>query len=146
MLTRPIFWALGALVLAAVILAACSGQPAATDIRAQMPEHIHNAPERVVASYEYAALNMDELAKYPCYCGCGNMGHTSNLSCYVQAVSGDGRISWDNHALGCGICVDIAQDVMRLKGEGWASRDVRQYIDSTYGSFGPGTNTPYPQS
>ena len=45
---------------------------------------------------------------------------------------------------GCGICVDIARDVMRLKQEGQSSLKVRQYIDAQYGSFGPSTNTALP--
>lgn len=73
------------------------------------------------------------------------MGHTSNLSCYIQDIAPDGAITFDNHANGCGICVDITQDVMRLKGEGWSSSAVRAYIDAQYSAFGPGTDTPLPQ-
>lgn len=137
--------ALGAMIVAVAILAV-SGQNT-TSIRQQMPAHIRNAPERVVAAYEYAATHGEELANHPCYCGCVYLDHTSNLSCYVQSVNPDGTIVWDNHALGCGNCVDIALDVQRLKTTGWSSPDIRDYIDQTYGSqYGPGTHTPYPTS
>ena len=69
------------------------------------------------------------------------MGHRSNLDCYVKQVNADGSIVFDEHAYGCGICVDITQDVMRLMREGKAARDIRAYIDATYSRYGPGTDT-----
>ncbi len=72
------------------------------------------------------------------------MGHTSNLSCYISAIEPDGSIVFDEHASGCGICVDITQDVMRLMREERTSQDIRAYIDATYSPFGPSTDTPLP--
>jgi hypothetical protein len=109
------------------------------------PDFVRNAPPAVKEAYQYAALYPDELAKYPCYCGCGKMGHTSNRSCYIKDIAADGRITFDDHAAGCGICVDITKDVMRLKSEGQSSKQIRAYIDAQYSSFGPSTNTPLPQ-
>jgi len=109
-----------------------------------LPDWAQNAPPRVRESYQYAVSHPDELAKYPCYCGCGPMGHTSNLSCYVQEFATDGSITYDSHAMGCGICVDITQDVMRLKAEGQSSPQVRAYIDAQYSPFGPSTDTAFP--
>lgn len=110
----------------------------------EMPDYVQSAPLRVRQAYEFAAQHPDDLAHQPCYCGCGNMGHTSNLSCYIRDIDDKGNITFDNHAAGCGICVDITQDVMRLKGEGWAALQIRQYVDATYSAFGPSTNTPLP--
>jgi len=134
------------LVFGSVVLVACGGRTAkeAASV-ANLPEWVRSAAPRVREAYAYAVSNPAELQKYPCYCGCGAMGHTSNLSCYVQDIAPDGTITFDNHANGCGICVDITQDVMRLKGEGWSSPDVRAYIDAHYSAFGPGTDTPLPQ-
>ncbi|MEZ4638161.1 MAG: PCYCGC motif-containing (lipo)protein [Caldilineaceae bacterium] len=56
----------------------------------------------------FVGANADVLSQFPCYCGCGPMGHGSNYACFWQR---EGVL--DTHALGCGICVDIAQDVMR---------------------------------
>lgn len=134
------------LAATAAVLAACGGNAAETPAGvALLPDWARSAPPRVRSAYEYAVNHPDELAKYPCYCGCGAMGHTSNLSCYIQDIAPDGAITFDNHANGCGICVDITQDVMRLKGEGWSSSAVRAYIDAQYSAFGPGTDTPLPQ-
>jgi hypothetical protein len=135
------------LLAGGLILAACGGSGASdapSASAAALPEWVRDAPARVREAYQYAAYNPDELRKYPCYCGCGAMGHTSNLSCYVQDIAPDGTITFDNHASGCGICVDITQDVKRLKAQGQSSPQVRAYIDAQYSSFGPGTNTPLP--
>jgi hypothetical protein len=73
------------------------------------------------------------------------MGHTSNLSCFVEDAGANAKnITFEQHAAGCGICVDIAQDVMRMTAEGKQASEIRQSIDATYGSFGPATDTPLP--
>lgn len=105
---------------------------------------IQDAPERVRQAYQYAVDHPDILAHQPCYCGCGAMGHTSNLSCFVREMAEDGTVKYDSHALNCGICVDIVQDVMRLTAQGMSQRDIRTYIDEKYSQFGPSTDTPLP--
>jgi hypothetical protein len=96
-------------------------------------------------AYRFALANPHALETVPCYCGCGGMGHASNLACFVQdAGSASTAAVFDQHAAGCGICVDIAQDVMRLSAEGEQPSAIRQYVDATYSSFGPGTDTPLP--
>jgi hypothetical protein len=135
------------LLAGCVILAACGGSSASdtpSASAAALPDWVRSSPSRVREAYQYAIANPDELSKYPCYCGCSAMGHTSNLSCYVQAIAPDGTITFDTHASGCGICVDITQDVKRLKAQGQSSLQVRAYIDAQYSSFGPGTDTPLP--
>jgi hypothetical protein len=130
-----------------LILAACgssNNSDTNTANVAMLPDWVRSSPPRVREAYQYAVANPDELSKYPCYCGCGAMGHTSNLSCYVQNIAPDGTITFDNHASGCGICVDITQDVKRLKAQGQSSPQVRAYIDAQYSAFGPGTDTPLP--
>jgi ferredoxin len=57
-------------------------------------------------------------------------------------VRPDGSIEFDGMSLGCGICIDIARDVMRLLDGGKALKDIRVYVDTTYSRFGPSTPTP----
>jgi hypothetical protein len=52
-------------------------------------------------------------------------------------VDDKGNIMFDNHALGCSICVDITQDVMRMLREGKSPQEARAYIDATYSKYGP---------
>ncbi len=135
---------LAALVLiATVLLSACAApaQGAATKsgqmTSSMLPQEMQSAPARVRAAYEFALSNPDALKNVPCYCGCGAMGHTSNLSCYVKERKADGNIVFDDHALGCSLCVDISQDVMRMTNEGKTPQAIRADIVAAYSKFGP---------
>ena len=134
------------LLLAVLALSACGGKAGSSGStsEADLPDFARKAPPRVKEAYKFAVNHPDELAKYPCYCGCGSMGHTSNLSCYISDQAEDGTATFDNHAAGCGICVDITQDVIRLRGEGQSAPEIRAYVDAQYSPFGPSTNTPLP--
>lgn len=136
------------LLLIGVALAACAGEttPYSLAPETTLPDFLSDAPARVREAYQFAAANPHALETVPCYCGCGAMGHKSNLQCYIHEVDAAGNVTFDNHAAGCGICVDITVDVMRLIKEGRSSTDIREYIDATYSAFGPSTDTPLPQS
>jgi len=64
-----------------------------------LPEFAQTAPPVVQEAYRFAVANPEVLSVIPCYCGCGRMGHTSNLGCYVR-YRADGSIEFDNHAFG----------------------------------------------
>jgi hypothetical protein len=102
-----------------------------------MPAEVHAAPMTVQEAYQFNVANPDVMEEIPCYCGCGNIGHTSNYDCYVSNVDNKGNIAFDNHALGCSICVDITQDVMRMLKDGKSPQEARAYIDATYSKYGP---------
>jgi hypothetical protein len=101
-----------------------------------MPAEVQSAPISVQQAYQFAAANPDLMKQIPCYCGCGSMGHTSNYSCYISSVDEKGLISYDDHALGCSICVDITQDVMRLIKDGKNVQEIKAYVDTTYSQYG----------
>lgn len=102
----------------------------------QMPAEVRSAPVAVQEAYQFASVNPDVMQNIPCYCGCGNIGHTSNYACYVSDVDAQGNIKFDNHALGCSICVDITKDVMRMLQDGKTPAEARTYIDATYAKYG----------
>jgi len=102
-----------------------------------MPADVQNAPVTVQQAYQFNVANPDVMTQIPCYCGCGSMGHTSNYSCYVTDVAANGKISYDTHALGCSICVDITQDTMRLLKQGKTVPEIKAYVDQTYAQYGP---------
>jgi len=122
-------------------LSACSPQNKSDDLNMlpaeQMPAEVQSAPVMVQQAYRFAAANPDLMKQIPCYCGCGDIGHTSNYDCYVAHVDDKGVITFDNHALGCSICVDITQDVMRMTRQGKSAQEIRTYIDATYSKYGP---------
>lgn len=47
--------------------------------------------------YAFAVQNADTLTWMPCTCGCGNLGHTSNRSCYVKDET-PSRVTFTSHA------------------------------------------------
>jgi len=108
----------------------------------RMPVEVKNAPAIVQQAYQFNVANPDVMTQIPCYCGCGAMGHTSNYACYVKDQDAAGVLAFDEHAIGCSICVDITHDVMRLLDEGRPLADIRQYVDQTYAQYGPSNMQP----
>ncbi len=132
------------LLLSSTVLIACRGNAASISgthnlgmaPMSGMPAEVKSAPSTVQQAYQFAAANPDVLKHIPCYCGCGKIGHTSNYACYVKSVDDKGAITYDDHALGCSICVDITQDTMRLLKQGKTVTEVRAYVDQTYAQYG----------
>lgn len=137
-----ILLALGALL----VLTGCGAGTSSVSLApaSMLPDFASQAPPRVRDAYRYAIAHADDLEQYPCYCGCNTMGHMSNLGCYIQEIDAGGEITFDNHAIGCGICIDITQDVMRMRAEGRSAQEIRAYVDNTYSAYGPSTDTPLP--
>jgi hypothetical protein len=103
----------------------------------QMPAEVQSAPVIVQQAYQFAVANPEVVKNIPCYCGCGNVGHTSNYNCYVYSADDNGKVTYDYHALGCSICVDITRDVMRMLKDGKSPQEARSYVDATYSKYGP---------
>jgi hypothetical protein len=139
---------LAVMLLFSTGLSACSSSSAlaGTDLKMhplnQLPDHIRQAPVQVREAYQFAVANPDLVEAVPCYCGCAPAGHDSNYDCYVADVTAGGEVIYDNHALGCSICVDITLDVMRLTVEGEPIEDIRTVIDRTYSQYGPSNMPP----
>ena len=101
---RWVLW----VALLAVALSACSSaaQPGAATGKvkmapaSQLSPELQKAPPKVREAYQYALANPELLQRIPCYCGCGSIGHTSNLDCYVKEVKRDGKVVFEDHALG----------------------------------------------
>ncbi len=102
----------------------------------KLPGEIRSAPVAVRTAYQFAAANPEVLKGIPCYCGCARIGHTSNYSCYVSGVDAQGGVTFDNHALGCSLCVNITEDAMCLLQEGKTTPQIKAYVDTTYSKFG----------
>lgn len=131
---------LAAATLFVATLGACSTSPQATVQKMQpmdgMPAAVRSAPATVRTAYQFAAANPEVMKHIPCYCGCGSIGHTSNYACYVSGVDSRGTIIFDNHALGCSLCVDITQDALRLSNEGKTVPEIKAYVDAAYSKYG----------
>lgn len=134
------------LALLPFLLAGCGSSQQAIVLAANeaLPAFLSAATPRVRDAYRFAVANPHMLEQIPCYCGCEKIGHTSNLGCYIDSATAGGAIVYDRHASGCGICVDITQDVMRLAQTGQSLWEIRAYVDAQYSRFGPSTDTPLP--
>ena len=64
------------------------------------PAQYLRAAAPVREAYSWAIAHEPTLRFIPCYCGCGEDGHTSNYSCYVQQVMAGGRVILDPHGFG----------------------------------------------
>ncbi len=131
------------LSLLAGLLSACSSPSASANEKdlamapmSDMPAQVQSAPLVTRQAYQFAAANPEVMKHIPCYCGCGTIGHTSNYSCYVSNVDSKGTLTFDDHALGCSICVDITQDAMRLLRQGKDVQSIKAYVDQTYSRYG----------
>jgi len=116
-----------------------SAQAAAWAVR---PAYTHTTA-RTEEAYQYAMEHPLVLQWMPCYCGCGGVGHASNLDCYFEPSAG-GSIVFEEHASYCGICVDITLRTKQLANSGAALASIRTAIDAEFGGAGPGTDTERP--
>ncbi|HSJ36560.1 MAG TPA: PCYCGC motif-containing (lipo)protein [Acidimicrobiia bacterium] len=74
-----------------------------------------DVPPGLAAHYQAAQDHSDIFETVPCFCGCEEMlGHRHLGDCFVRA---DGQ-GLEAHALGCGVCLGEAQQVMDLLAAG----------------------------
>ncbi|MCO6453502.1 MAG: hypothetical protein J5I90_22160 [Caldilineales bacterium] len=95
------------LLVPLLALTACAGgeRPAATEVKlapeSALPADLRDAPAEVKEAYRFAIANKELLEQIPCFCGCVDVGHTSNYACYVAEDGGPGTfLQFDSHALG----------------------------------------------
>ena len=104
--------------IAAATAAACTAQAARPDsadptARATMadalladpalgvwPAAYRSATEPTREAYRYAIDRPDVLQWMPCFCGCVNDGHESNVDCFVRTRLAEGRVVLDAHGFG----------------------------------------------
>jgi hypothetical protein len=71
------------------------GDKVQTRPRGQLPVFADSADLRTL--YKFAVENPQVLSFMPCTCGCADLGHTSNRSCYVKAETPD-KVTFTSHA------------------------------------------------
>lgn len=103
------------------------------------------ADMRTEEAYAFALSAPDALQWIPCYCGCGAMGHTSNLDCFFKrTMAGLSSLDFEEHASFCKVCVDEALIVKQMLADGHSMREIRTAIDGQFGNLAPGTSTELP--
>lgn len=130
----------GAAVAAAVVLALAPWASSASRTRSDLENvlDLSTQPAEMVASYRFIERHPAMAKQIPCYCGCGKaIGHRNLLDCFVI-----GPGVYSDHASGCMVCGNEANDVRRLADEGQGAREIRDWIDAEYSKYGPPTDTP----
>ncbi|ETT59999.1 hypothetical protein C172_24233 [Paenibacillus sp. FSL H8-457] len=97
-----------------------------------------------VKEYNAAILHAGHLAFMPCFCGCGDAGHSSNLNCYY-AQEEDGRLTPTTHAKFCQTCLDVTNMYLGGRQQGLSLKEIRQSVDRAYEGIKP-TDTPMPMN
>lgn len=118
------------------------GLPGAADAWAHRPAFT-KVTAMTEEAYAYALSHPQIVQWMPCYCGCGAMGHRSNLDCYFKPSS-DGQITFEEHASYCDVCVQITLKTKELMAQGASVHGARQAIDALFGGTAPGTPTEVP--
>ena len=96
-------------------------------------------PDVVRAVYEFSARHPEVLEYVPCFCGCERGGHNNNDDCFIAKRDASGRVAaWEAHALGCEICLDVAQQAMQMHNSGASVSDIRAAIEKKYAGVGNG--------
>ena len=101
----------------------------------------------VRATYEFAARHPEVLEYVPCFCGCERGGHKGNHDCFIAGRDANGRVTtWDSHAIGCEVCLDVAYDAMQMHNSGTSVWAIRDAIEKKYAPHYEGhTPTPMPK-
>jgi len=107
------------------------------------PDFVRTNPTTEEA-YAWALYHPEVLRWVPCYCGCGAMGHRSNLDCYLKPGAPGVPTAFEEHASYCDICVRTTLLAKQLRAEGKTLREIRAVVDRTFGGSAPGTPTDLP--
>jgi len=112
----------------------------------ETPWYVTGGSERVRRAYAFAVERPDVLRYLPCFCGCGRHdGHGSVLDCFVAGRDWLGRVRYDDHGVGCEICLAVVLDGEAKLAEGKRLAEVRAEIDRFYAPWASfATDTPSP--
>ena len=112
---------------------------------AARPDYVTALPADWQGAYAFALARPDVLQWLPCYCGCGRMGHGSNLDCFFQRRADTETFTYEEHASFCAVCVETANLAQQLLQEGTPMGEIRAAVDARFGGSGaPGTDTALP--
>ena len=107
--TRREVLGLSLLLTGGVLVGCGAAEPSSTlengDLRAwpatdHWPARFRQASLEVQEAYRFAVAHPDVLRFMPCFCGCRDEGHTSNLDCHVAEWHADGAVRLDPMGFG----------------------------------------------
>jgi hypothetical protein len=125
---------------------AAGGIPTADEVAAawaMRPDFVSGADQQTQAAYAFALARPDVVEWLPCYCGCGAMGHLSNLDCFIKPTEG-APVVFEEHGSYCGVCVETALMAQDMLAKGATLIQMRAAVDIEFGDLAPGTPTDLP--
>jgi hypothetical protein len=133
--------AVTAILVLAFIAAGCgAGEDKAASVDVEFPEFVYRS-EDSLKGYKIAVAYPEVLEFVPCYCGCEQDEKYQSLKdCFIDRKTGE----YDEHAAGCGICLEEADDIGQWEKEGLSRLEIRERIDAKYEERGTPTETPMP--
>ena len=110
------------------------------------PWYVTDGPANVRQSYAYAVAHPEVLRHIPCYCDCGRTeGHRRVLDCFVADRDLFDRPRYDDHGVGCHLCVAVVLDARDRIAAGKTLAETRAEIDAFYAPYANwATDTPHP--
>lgn len=111
---------------------------------AARPAYVSGNGARTDAAYRYALEHGNVIQWLPCYCGCVEMDHRSNLDCFLRPHESGGTIAFEEHGSFCDVCVDIALMAREMVLDGKSAIEIRAAVDAEFGDIAPGTKTALP--
>jgi hypothetical protein len=72
----------------------------ANPAKEEWPPMFREAPDYIQETYRFAIANKNDLQWMPCFCGCGETGHTSNFDCFVAEERANGEVVLDPMSFG----------------------------------------------
>ncbi len=102
----------------------------------EFPKFVYDSPA-AERGYRQASQHPRLFSQVACYCGCANLlkePHHSLLDCFMN----DDR-TFDSHAVGCTLCLEIANDAVAWQTLGATAGEVVTLVDMKYRSYGPPT-------
>ncbi|HSG87357.1 MAG TPA: PCYCGC motif-containing (lipo)protein [Candidatus Limnocylindrales bacterium] len=110
---------------------------------AMRPDYVAQSNQATQAAYAFAIARPDVIEWLPCYCGCGAMGHASNLDCFIKPTDG-APVVFEEHGSYCGVCVETALMAQDMLAKGATLIQMRAAVDMEFGDLAPGTPTDLP--
>lgn len=96
----------------------------------KFPKYVYIS-NSVLAGYKIAVKESQLLAKIPCYCFCGEMGHKNLAHCFLKKGIPSGK--YDNHASTCNVCYTEAMRAFLWKDLGASDEEILAGMKKVYG-------------
>jgi Protein of unknown function with PCYCGC motif len=152
MFTRVV-WCLALSVIMLAIVDARRAEPGRSDAQTTSGDRRYAAVERRLEGrrlppdarestlfrdvYRFVGSHLDLMTQVRCYCGCDTLGHRSAAACFVEHLDDAKRATWSAHGAGCGMCIGIARDAMRLQRQNATVAEIRRHVETKYGPRTP---------